>query len=250
MNTKSSLAEYALRLGDDALVTGQRLCEWCADAPLLEEDIAIANIGLDYMGRARLLLQYAGTNLGKSEDELAFLRDAAEFKNLLLVEMPRGDFAYSMVKHYFLDEFESLFFSALTKSSDDTLSGIAAKAVKEVQYHLRRSTQWMHRLGLGTQESNQRTQQAAIELWGYVAEFFDMDELETSLCQAGVAVDRTKLHSQWHTHVAQLFAEVELTLPDQDWQVRGGRQGIHTEHLGHMLAQMQFLPRAYPGAQW
>ena len=164
--TNDDIAEYALGLGDDALILGQRLCEWCADAPLLEEDIAIANVGLDYLGRARMLLQYAGEKLGKTEDELAFLRDAPEFKNLLIVELPRGDFAFSQVRHYLLDEFEHLFFAQLTQSQDPTLAGIAGKTAKEVRYHLRRSTEWMHRFALGTDESKTRAQQALDELLG------------------------------------------------------------------------------------
>ena len=243
-------AEYALCLGDDALILGQRLCEWCADAPLLEEDIAIANVGLDYLGRARLLLQYAGQTLGKSEDELAFLRDAPAFKNLLIFELPRGDFAFSQVRHYLIDEFESLFFSALTESSDHQLSGIAAKSEKEVRYHLRRSREWMRRLAMGTQESHQRTQTALDELWGYVAEFFVLTDSEARLLDANVSVDRRTLEPEFKTAVATLFEEVGLTQPSDDWQVIGGRQGQHTEHLGHMLGEMQFMQRSYPGLEW
>ncbi|NOX52079.1 MAG: phenylacetate-CoA oxygenase subunit PaaC [Gammaproteobacteria bacterium] len=244
------IAEYALRLGDDALVFGQRLCEWCADAPTLEEDIAISNVGLDYLGRARMALQYAGKTLGRTEDELAFLRDSGEFRNLLLVELPRGDFAFSMVRQYLLDEFELLFFTQLCGSKDDTLGAIAAKTVKEVRYHQRRSANWMQRLGLGTQESQARTQAAIDQLWGYMPELFEMDELETSLLQAGIAVDRLELHSKWLNTVTAQLASANLQIPQIDWQVVGGRKGVHTEHLGHMLGEMQFLQRAYPGLQW
>lgn len=244
------VAEYALRLGDDALVLSQRLCEWCADAPLLEEDIAMANVSLDYLGRARMLLQYAGSIVERSEDELAYLRDAHEFRNLLIVELPRGDFAFSMARQYLLDEFEVLFFSALCNSSDNTLAAIAAKTLKEVRYHQRRSTEWLRRLGLGSAESNRRTQAALDELWGYVAEFFDCDELETQLQRDGIAVDRSALQPAWRSAVSTHIASVELSLPGDDWQVRGGRSGVHTEHLGHMLSEMQFLQRAYPGAEW
>ncbi len=246
----NQIAEYALRLGDDALVFGQRLCEWCADAPTLEEDIAISNVGLDYLGRARMALQYAGKTLGRTEDELAFLRDSGEFRNLLLVELPRGDFAFSMVRQYLLDEFELLFFAQLCKSKDDTLGAIAAKTVKEVRYHQRRSANWMQRLGLGTQESQARTQAAIDQLWGYMPELFEMDELEASLLQAGIAVDRVELHSKWLDIVSAQFASANLQVPESDWQVVGGRKGVHTEHLGHMLGEMQFLQRAYPGLEW
>lgn len=247
---EQALAQYALRLGDDALVLGQRLCEWCACAPILEEDIAIANVGLDYFGRARMALQYAGSLLGKSEDELAFLRDANAFTNLLMVELPVGDFAFSMVRHYLLDEFEILFFAQLARSEDPTLAAIAAKSNKEVAYHFRRSRQWMRRLALGTGESKQRTQRAVDELWGYVDELFAMDELEESLVAQGIAVDRATLKDSWHRQVTELFAELAIELPGQDWQVSGGRQGVHTEHLGRMLSEMQFLQRAYPGLDW
>ncbi|MEM6999487.1 MAG: 1,2-phenylacetyl-CoA epoxidase subunit PaaC [Pseudomonadota bacterium] len=244
------IAEYALSLGDDALILSQRMCEWCADAPLLEEDIAIANVGLDYLGRARMLLQYAGALTNKTEDELAYLRDAPAFKNMLMVELPRGDFAFSQVRHYLLDEFELLFFSALMTSTDQTLAAVAAKTDKEVRYHLRRSTEWMRRLALGTEESHKRTQIALDELWGYVAEFFVMTELETRLHQHGVAVDRSTLELQWREKVVGLLEELDLTKPDDGWRVLGGREGRHTEHLGHMLGEMQFLQRSYPGLEW
>ncbi len=245
-----AVAEYALRLGDDALVLSQRLCEWCAAAPLLEEDIAIANVGLDYLGRARMLLQYCGERVQKTEDELAYLRDSHEFKNLLMMELPRGDFAFSSARHYLLDEFELPFFTQLTQSADARLAAIAAKTVKEITYHLRRSEGWMLRLGDGTQESNVRLQQGVDELWGYVDELFAMDDLETELVQNGVAVDRTLLRENWQQRVEQTFANANLQLPDAPWSVSGGREGKHTEHLGHMLGDMQFLQRAYPGQTW
>ncbi len=247
---QQTAADYALGLADDALVHSQRLCEWCADAPWLEEDIAIANTGLDYLGRARLLLQYAGDALGRSEDELAFLRDAHEFKNLLIVELPRGDFAFTMVRQYLLDEFETLFYGRLQNSADPTLAAVAAKAVKEIRYHLRRSREWMRRLGLGTAESNQRAQAALDELWGYVGELFQARDAEAGLLSGGIAVDRTSLHEPWRLQVAALVQEVNLQLPADDWQVSGGRDGVHTEHLGRMLGEMQFMQRAYPGLQW
>lgn len=244
------MAEYALRLGDDALILAQRQCEWCAAAPTLEEDIAIANVALDYFGRARMLLDYAGQTLGKSEDELAYLRDAFEFKNLLIVELPRGDFAFSMVRHYLLDEFELLFFSELAHSVNPQLAAIAQKSLKEIRYHHRRSREWMRRLGLGTAESNTRAQAAVDELWGYVGELFAMDDLETGLHAAQVSVDRSALRDPWQQTVTQCLAEVELSQPLDDWQVGGGREGVHTEHLGHMLSEMQYLQRVYPGQTW
>ena len=244
------VAEFSLRLGDDALILSQRLCEWCADAPLLEEDIALANVALDYLGRARLLLQYAGEGLGQTEDELAFTRDSAEFRNLLLVELPRGDFAFSTVRQYLIDEFELLYFAELTKSADATLAGIAAKTLKEVAYHHRRSRDWMCRLGLGTEESRARTQAGLDLAWGYVGEFFLQDEMEMALVDAGVAVDRAALEAGWRDAVAALLAAAQLEQPDAAWQQSGGRRGLHTEHLGHMLGDMQFMQRAYPGLAW
>ena len=243
-------ATYAIRLGDDALVLGQRMCEWVAAAPTLEEDIALANVGLDYFGRARMALGYAGSLLGQSEDELAFRRDSDAFTNLLMVELPIGDFAFSMVRHYLLDEYEMLFFAELVNSADTTLAGIAAKTIKEVAYHQRRSREWMRRLGLGTEESNRRTQAALHELWGYTDEFFQLDELEERLVKQQIAVDRTQLRGSWRASVTDLITAVDLQVPDDGWQVSGGRAGVHTEHLGHMLSEMQFLQRAYPGLQW
>ena len=250
MAATEDIARYALRLGDDALITAQRLCEWTGKAPTLEEDIALSNVGLDYLGRARMLLQYAGSTLGKSEDELAYLRDAPQFRNLLITELPRGDFAFTMVRQYLLDEYELLFFSALAGSADAELNAIASKTLKEVRYHHRRSQEWMRRLGLGTEVSNRRAQQALDDLWGYVAELFAADELDVTLGQAGIGVDLAALVEPWHTSVAALLAEVDLTKPADDWQVQGGRQGVHTEHLGHLLAHMQHVQRAYPGQEW
>jgi ring-1,2-phenylacetyl-CoA epoxidase subunit PaaC len=246
----NDIAEYALRLGDDALVLSQRLGEWCAAAPTLEEDIALSNVALDYLGRARMFLQYAGLLLDKSEDELAFFRDGPQFKNLLLVELPRGDFAFTMVRQYLLDEYELLFFSALTQSSDETIAAIAAKTVKEVRYHQRRSCEWMRRLGLGTRQSNKITQASLDSVWGYVAEFFAMDEVEDRLVASGFAVDRRLLEVEWRARISTLLSQVELTQPDDGWRQVGGRQGVHTEHLGRLLAEMQVMQRTYPGQEW
>ena len=246
----AEIPKYALRLGDDALITAQRLCEWSSRAPTLEEDLALANVGLDYLGRARMLYSYAGELLGKTEDQLAYLRDAREFENAMIVELPRGDFAFTMVRQYLLDEFESRFFTALTNSTDARLAAIAQKTVKEVRYHLRRSMEWMKRLGLGTTESNDRSQQALDELWGYVDELFEMDALEESLMQSGVAVDKARLRADWNAAVKESLLAVGLSVPSHDWQVRGGRSGIHTEHLGHLLTELQYLQRAYPGLAW
>ena len=246
----SERAEFALRLGDDALVLSQRLCEWNAAAPTLEEDIAMTNVGLDFLGRARMLLQYAGGLLEQSEDQLAFLRDAHAFRNLLIVELPIGDFAFTLTRQYLLDAFEGLYFARLTNSADETLAAIAGKTLKEVDYHQRRSAEWMRRLGLGTEESHRRTQAAVEEVWGYVGEFFLMDELESRLVEAGIAVDRRELESPWRETVGAMLTGIEIEPPSDDWQVSGGRNGVHTEHLGHMLSDMQFMQRTYAGLKW
>ncbi len=246
----SDIGLYARRLGDDALILGQRLCQWCSNAPVLEEDLALANTALDYLGRARLLLSYAGSFSGKTEDELAFLRGEREFENLLLVELPNGDFAFSMARQYLLDVFERGFFAALAASADEQLAAIAGKAGKEVSYHVRRSGEWLRRLGLGTEESNARTQVALDELWGYTAELFEMDPLEERLVAAGVAVDRRTLEADWRAEVTRAITEASLQVPETAWSVRGGREGVHTEYLGHILSELQYLQRAHPGLSW
>ncbi len=247
---KQPVARYAIRLGDDALITGQRLCEWSGQAPTLEEDLALANVGLDFLGRTRMLYGYAGSITGQDEDELAGLRDVSAFENLLLVELPRGDFAFTMARQYLLDAFEDLFFAALQRSTDTNLAAIAEKTVKEVRYHKRRSLEWMRRLGLGTDDSRQRLQAAVDELWGYVDELFAMDQLEDALLTDGVAVDRAQLAAPWRSEVDAVLNDVGIRVPGSDWQVSGGRTGVHTEHLGHLLSELQFMQRAYPGASW
>lgn len=244
--------DYSVRLGDDALVLGQRLSEWCSHGPFLEEDLALTNVALDLIGRARMFYGYAAeiAGDGSSEDSYAFSRDCREFRNLLVYELPRGDFACTMARQYFVDQFGLAFMDALTRSTDERLAGIAAKALKESRYHLRRSRDWMLRLGDGTQESHRRLQDGVDELWGFLPEMFLMDPLERELADAGVAVDVSVLQASWQSAVASTLEEATLTEPGSDWQVSGGRQGIHTEHLGHMLSELQFMQRAYPGLQW
>ena len=244
------IARYSVRLGDDAMIIAQRLCEWSSRAPTLEEDLALANVGLDYLGRARMCYSYAGSLLGKTEDDFAFLRDVREFENALMFELPRGDFAFTMVRQFLTDEFETLFFPLLSTSVDSELAAIAEKTNKEVAYHRRRSNEWLKRLGLGTSESHARAQLALDELWGYIDELFEMDELEMALCAAGVAVDRVALQATFSDNVQSGLINASLAVPEHSWQVRGGRTGSHTEHLGHLLTELQFLQRAYPGQQW
>lgn len=248
--TDDALPRFVIRLADDALVLGQRLAEWTSNGPSLEEDIAIANISLDFLGRARMLYAYAGELLDKHEDELAFLRSEREYTNLLINELPRGDYAFTTLRQFFVDSFDVLYLDALTHSSDVRLAAIAAKAVKEARYHLRRSRDLTIRLGDGTAESRQRMQSALEEIWGYRQEMFIMDPLETQMAEQGIAPDRAVLEALWQDQVDDVLKLATLDLPDAEWQVEGGRAGVHTEHLGHLLAEMQSLHRAHPGAQW
>lgn len=250
--SKDTITQYAIRLGDDAVVLGHRLSEWCSNGPFLEEDLALTNVALDFIGRARMFYSYAAelADDGSTEDTYAYTRDTREFTNLLMHELKNGDFAYTMARQYFVDVYSLAYMEALQQSSDETLAAIADKAVKESRYHLRRSYDWMLRLGDGTQESQQRMQRAIDDLWGYVPEMFEMDELEQELASAGIGVDATALKENWESTVRATLKEATLTEPAGDWSVRGGRQGIHTEAMGHMLSDMQFVQRAYPGQQW
>jgi len=252
MNDNEMLFEYLLRLGDNCVILGQRLAEWCGKSPVLEEEMALMNVGLDLVGQARLLLGYAGEveDKGRDEDTLTFFRDAQEWRNLLLVEQPNGDFAKTMARQLFFDCFQYLQFEALTKSSDTTLAEIAAKSIKEITYHRRHSSDWVIRLGDGTEESHARMQKAIDELWGFVPEMFDMDEVEEAMASAGIGVDLASLRPQWDAMINDILAEATLARPKDTWSVRGSRIGKHSEHLGFLLAEMQFLPRAYPEAAW
>lgn len=249
---KAATQEYATRLGDDSVVLGHRISEWTSNGPFLEEDIALSNVALDYLGRARMYYTYAAelAGQGKTEDDLAYTRDMREYRNLLIHELPRGDFAYTMVRQLFVDVFNTHYLPELAKSSDSTLAGIAQKAIKETRYHLRRSHEWALRLGDGTAESHQRMQRAIESLWGYTHELFDADPLEVQLADAGVGVHNAALRPAWLAQVSAILSEATLTIPKDDWAVRGGRVGYHTENLGHLLNDMQFLHRAYPGCRW
>jgi len=249
---KQATLDYAVRLGDDATVLGHRLSEWCSNAPFLEEDLALANTALDFIGRARMFYSYAAelADDGRDEDDFAYLRDQREYRNLLLCELPRGDFAFSMARQYFIDVFNLLFLEGLLQSRDARLAEIAAKAIKESRYHLRRSRDWMLRLGDGTEESHDRLQRAVEDLWGYTHELFEIDALEQALVEQGVAVDTPALRDGWLCQVEATLAEATLQRPADDWAVKGGREGYHTEHLGHLLTEMQALHRAYPGCEW
>ena len=246
------LVQYTLRLADDALVLGHRLSEWCGHAPLLEEDIALANIALDLIGEARLLYAYAAAveGEGRDEDQLAYLRDAGQYRNLLLTEQPNGDFAVTIVRQFLFSAFAAPFWRALAYSTDETLGAIAAKAEKEAAYHLRHAAEWLIRLGDGTAESHARAQDALDELWPYTGELFEADAIPRGLFERGVAVDPQGLRAEWDETVDAVLAEATLRRPANGWMQSGGRRGRHSEHLGHILAELQFLQRAYPEAKW
>ncbi|RKF27841.1 1,2-phenylacetyl-CoA epoxidase subunit PaaC [Micromonospora globbae] len=236
--------EFTLRLGDDALIAAQRLAEWTTRAPEMEEDIALANIALDQLGAARLLLTYAGEleGAGRDEDALAFLRDDREFRNCLLVELPNGDFAVTMAKLLFLSAYQLPLYTALAGGADERLVAIGAKARKESAYHLDHASLWVRRLGDGTEESHRRMQAAVDEIWPYTAELFAPDP--------GAPVDPSTLRPEFERVVTEVLAEATLTRPESGWAPAGGRDGLHTEHLSYLLAEMQVLHRAHPGARW
>ncbi|HSE72776.1 MAG TPA: 1,2-phenylacetyl-CoA epoxidase subunit PaaC [Nocardioidaceae bacterium] len=243
---------YALALGDDALVAAQRMGEWIASAPQLEEDVALGNIALDLLGQARSLLSYAGSLVDPpwTEDDLAYFRDERDFLNVCLVERANGDFAVTMARLLLLSAYQLRLYTRLLHSTDETLSAIAAKAVKEVAYHRDHARMWVLRLGDGTEVSHERMQAGLDAEWPYAAELFDTGHVDPSLLERGIAVDPATFHEDWQRDVAAVVAEATLTLPDVPPAVTGGRRGIHTEQMGYLLAEMQHLARSHPGAQW
>lgn len=251
MNTQNPVATYALRLGDNGLVLAQRLGAWCGHAPELEIDLALANIGLDLLGQARNFLSYvAELNGSGDEDTLAFGRDERQFSNVLLVEQPNGNFADTIARQFFMDVWHVALFSRLVNSRDAQIAAIAAKGLKEVRYHLRFSRGWLERLGNGTDYSTQLMQQAVNNLWRFTGELFMADELDISLSEQGIAVDPRELAAEWQTTVHTALLDAGLQIPEEAAFRRGGKQGLHSEHLGPMLAEMQYLQRSYPGQQW
>jgi len=249
---ETSLVLYTLRRADDALVLGHRLSEWCGHAPMLEEDMALANMALDLLGQARELFSYAGKveGGGNDEDKFAYLRDVRQYRNLLLVEQPNGDFAHTMVRQFFYAAFADLYWRAMMKSKDSTLAAIAAKSEKESAYHVRHCSEWMVRLGDGTEESHARTQTAIDDLWAFTGEMFEADNSERALVGAGIAIDAAALRPGWLRTVSDIVSEATLALPGSDWMQRGGRSGRHSEHLGHLLSELQSMQRTFPGVRW
>jgi ring-1,2-phenylacetyl-CoA epoxidase subunit PaaC len=247
-----SLLRYVLRLADTSLVLGQRLGEWVGHAPALEEDLALANIALDLIGQARLLLSYAAEieGRGRDEDALAFLRDAPQFCNVSLAEQPNGDFAQTIVRQFLLAAWQLELYEALSASADARVAEIAAKAVKETRYHLRFSAGWLVRLGDGTAQSHARAQQALAALWRFTDELFTPDAIDEEMAAAGIGPSLATLRVRWEARLAAVLGEATLERPAAAPYPWHGKRGVHTEHLGHMLAQMQHLPRTYPGAAW
>jgi ring-1,2-phenylacetyl-CoA epoxidase subunit PaaC len=246
------LFRYLLRLGDTSLILGQRLGEWIGHAPALEEDLGLGNLALDLIGQARLFLQFAGEveGAGRDEDALAFLRDAPEFANLTLAEQPNGDFGHTLVRQWLIDAWQLEVYEALQGSTDPRLAGIAAKALKETRYHYRFSSGWLVRLGDGTPESHHRVQESVDVLWRFTHELFCADDIDERLAATGVAPRLELLEPRWSTRVSEALREATLVRPASiqfPWQ---GKRGVHTEHLGRMLGEMQYLQRAYPGARW
>ena len=253
MAADDPLFDWLLRQGDSCLVLGHRLSEWCGHAPVLEEDIALANVALDLIGQARFWLTLAGEveGAGRDENQLAYLRDAHAYRNVLLVEQKNGDFAVTMTRQFLFDAWHWLVLTELQRSADPRVAEIAMKAVKEVAYHLERSRDWVIRLGDGTEESHRRMRKAVDQLWPFSGELFEMDEVDRAVIERGIGVDLEELRGPWLELVRTTFDEATLAMPNPDaWMQRGGKRGRHSEHLGYLLAEMQFVQRAYPGATW
>ena len=252
MTALPALAAYALRLGDDSLILGQRLSEWCGHAPALEVDLSLANVALDQIGQATHFLALAGEieGEGRDADALAFKRDVMDFANCLLVEQPNGDFAQTIARQFLFSHYQHLLFTALAASADDRFAAIAAKAVKETAYHATLAGDWVVRLGDGTEESKTRMIAGLDWMWRFVDELFEMDDIDAAALKAGAGVDKTALRSAWDARIDATLADATLERPAPRRPVLGGRAGRHSEHLGHLLSEMQFLQRAYPGATW
>ncbi len=244
--------EYLLRMGDNALVLSQQLGAWCGHGPALEEDLALTNVALDLLGQARLWLSYAGEVEGKGRDEdaLAYLRDGAAFRNLLLVEQPNGHYGDTLMRQFLFDAWHQPLLLALASSSDPRIAEIANKASKEARYHLQRSAQLVIALGDGTDESHARMQVALERLWPFTQEWFESDPVDAACARQGLAPEAASLAAPWRASVEAVLARATLQMPTVVGHQRGGRQGVHSEYLGHLLAELQFVPRAYPGARW
>ncbi len=249
---KNNLYQYILGVADNCLILGQRLGELCGHGPSLETDIALTNISLDLLGQVRSYYQYAAKVIGgdATEDSIAFLRKEREYVNVLLVEQPNTDFAYVIARQFLFDVYHWLFLKELENSNDLTLSAIAKKAIKEVSYHKRFSTDWIKRLGDGTEESHTKMQQAVDDLWMYTDELFHQTEADKEMIKQGVGVDTLKLKDTYYQIVKDVLQEATIKIPESKYFQKGGKQGIHTEHMGYILAEMQYMQRAYPNMEW
>ena len=249
---RQELFQYVIRLGDNALINGQRLAEWCGHGPFVEEDIAMTNIALDLVGRARMLLTYAGEveGEGRTEDDLAYFRTGREFRNFQIMELPAGDFAFTTARQFFVDAYDYFYYQALQHSVDSSLAGIAAKTLKECDYHLRHSGEWMIRLGDGTEESHAKISAAVAELMPFTYELFDADGIDRAMHANQIGVDLNTVEALWNEKVNNVLDEATLERPELKYTRSGGRQGLHSEHIGYLLAEMQSLQRAMPGQDW
>jgi ring-1,2-phenylacetyl-CoA epoxidase subunit PaaC len=250
--TNQVLAQFLLHVGDSQLILSHRLAEWCGHAPELELDIALANIGLDLLGQARTALSLAGEveGLGRDEDKLAYFRTEREYRNLLLCEQPNGDFAQTMVRQWLMDHYHALLFGALSHSQHAALAAFAQKSLKEVKYHLRFSTTWMERLSLGTAEAHEKIQQGLNQLWRFSEELFVLTADEKQLVEQGLIPDIESLKAQWLDTIVTELARLQLSLPETGAYRSGAKQGLHTEHLGYVLAELQYMQRSYPNMNW
>ncbi|TVQ49575.1 MAG: phenylacetate-CoA oxygenase subunit PaaI [Saprospirales bacterium] len=250
--TYDPLTEYVLRCADNNLILGHRISEWCGHGPVLEQDIALTNMALDLLGQSRMYLKYAAELIGhnETEDSLAFLRDAMQFRNSLLVEQPNGDFAHTIIRSLIFDSFHYFFTEQLMQSNDKRLADIATKSLKEITYHRKFSSEWTIRLGDGTEESNKRMQTAIDDLWRYKGELLSPDELDMEMLEKGIGVDLNKIEPLVDNHLSDMLNRATLQIPQAEFMQKGGKQGLHSEHLGYILAELQFMQRAYPGLNW
>ena len=252
VEVNTALSDFLLRMADTSLVLGHRLSEWCGHGPILEQDIALSNLALDLIGQARNWYQLAAVHLGQgqSEDDLAYLRDADQYRNVLLVELPNGDFGQTVLRQFFFDAFHYHFLKALTESGDENVANIAIKSLKEATYHLKWSSEWVIRLGDGTEESHRRMEKSLLELWEFTGELTTPNATDHLLCIMGLTPDLGLIRPLWEREVQNILAEATLDVPKRSWMQKGGKNGVHTEHLGYLLAEMQFLQRAYPNCEW
>lgn len=252
MKTNKNLFTYCLRLADDSLILGHRLSEMCSKAPVIEEDLALTNIALDHIGRAQAILNYAGVveGKGRTEDDIAYRREEREYQNHFITEQPNGDFAHVIARQLYISLFESLLYTELEKSADKTIAAIASKTLKEIKYHLIHASDWTIRLGDGTEESHLRMQKAIDDLWMFTGELFEMDDIDLVMAKEGVGVDLTSMKIQWEQQLENIINEATLKMPVTTYMQTGSRSGMHSENLGHILSEMQYLQRTYPDAKW